>query len=234
MRVDEREIGVPGERRPAADALEEHAGQRVLVAAPIRRVALDLLRGDVAERARQPRVGREAVRRRDGSREAEVREHAAAVVEEDVGRLDIPMYEARSVGGVERRGHGCQRCRRLGRVERAGGEPVRERPARDVAHREEEPAVVLARGVDRHDPRVLELGGEPRLGQETATEPLVIRQRRRHQLQGDRAAECRIAREVHGAHATRAEQTLDREAGDLHAGGKSLAHTKTIQLLQAA
>jgi hypothetical protein len=49
VRVDDRELDVPRERLPTSQTFEQHAGQRVLVGATVDGVALELLRGDVAE-----------------------------------------------------------------------------------------------------------------------------------------------------------------------------------------
>jgi hypothetical protein len=50
VRVGDRPLDVPRERLPTGKTLEQHAGQRVLVGATVDRVAIELLRRDVAER----------------------------------------------------------------------------------------------------------------------------------------------------------------------------------------
>ena len=120
---------------------------------------------------------------------------------------------------------------RVRRVERVGdlardrdgaGRPERPLPARaapevapvDVAHRDEQAPVGLARLVDRDDVRVVEARREPRLPEEPLAELLVVGEARAQQLQGDGALEPRIERAVDLAHAATADEPLDRVAGD--------------------
>ena len=87
---------------------------------------------------------------------------------------------------------------------------------------------VLLDAVDRHDVRMRQARGRPRLSDETRAHPVVARELRRQKLDRHRALEGDVVGEEDDAHAAAAELTLDRvAAGDgvlerpkLRAGGE--------------
>ena len=109
--------GVPGqdrlrggaiERRRAGEHLVDHAAQRVQVAPPVHRAALVRLLGTHVGRSakRDARLGEPvATRTADRASDAEVGDQCAAVREQDVLGLDVPMYHAQAVGVAQRVGH---------------------------------------------------------------------------------------------------------------------------------
>ena len=65
VRPQNRNLRVAFERSCGGEALEQHAGERVFVSAPVDRLPLDLLGGDVVERAHElPGRGQAGLRRR--------------------------------------------------------------------------------------------------------------------------------------------------------------------------
>jgi len=75
-------------------------------------------------------------------------------------RLDVAVDDAGGVGRVERVGDLAEQLDRLGDGKRAVAvEPAAQIAALDEAHRDEQLAVLLARVVDGHDRRVVELRG---------------------------------------------------------------------------
>jgi len=97
------------------------------------------------------------------------------------------MHEAVRVCRVQGVRDSAADGKRAGRGERTFG--VEERPqvcSLDVAHREVEATVDIARVVDRHHVRVLERHRELRLAREAFAEALIQRQLRRHELQRHR------------------------------------------------
>ena len=71
----------------------------------------------------------------------------------------------------------------------------------DIAHRDKQPPVGLARVIDRDHVWVIQARRQPRLPQQPLAEALVQREALRQHLQRDRAPEPGIAREIHLAHA---------------------------------
>ena len=106
---------------------------------------------------------------------------------------------------------GVERCRRRARIAdaRAGSSGTGRRPtarrrsALDQAHRDVEPAALLAGVVDRDHVRVLDRRGEARLAPEALAEPRVRRERRRDHLQRALGGRARCAGAVDDAHPTR-------------------------------
>ena len=233
--VHHRDLGVPLERRPAGEALVEHAAERVDVGASVERQPLDLLgRGvlDGADEDPRPRqVGRARL-----LRDAEVRQvHVlGGLGDQDVRGLDVAVDQVVVVGGVE-----CARDL-LEHVERAPDAqaplPPKERaqvgpvdvPHRDVEQTVGVAAVDLACVVDRDDVRVVEPGRALRLSHEPLAEARVVRQRRRQHLEGDLAAEAHVLGEIDDAHAAAAEQGLDPVPGQHRADARSLAHAHVV------
>jgi hypothetical protein len=120
---------------------------------------------------------------------------------EDVRRLHVAVDEPTPMGGVERRGdrpeqaHGPIRSERtLVRDQRPQIVPT------DVAHRDEEVLLDLARLVHRHDVRVFQTGLELRLAGEPRPERVVGGELRREDLDRDAATEPAVLREIDDAH----------------------------------
>ena len=81
----------------------------------------------------------DGVGRQGRAREPEVGQQRVIAVEEDVAGLDVAMDQAGGVRRVERARNIADDARRRVGVERLACQPVGERAARDVAHREEQP-----------------------------------------------------------------------------------------------
>ena len=146
--------------------------------------------------------------------QAEVREVAVLLAggdcDQDVRGLDVAVDEALLVRRVERIGDLGEELDRASRLEGALlGEDLREVAALDVAHGEEEDAVLLARLEDRDDVRVVEGGGDLRLPQEALPETLVLRELGGDHLERDLAAEPGFLGAVDRAHAAAADERLD-------------------------
>ena len=166
MRVDARDVGVARERNLAGQALIQHAAERIDVGTAVDRLSADALGRDVVDAADQlPALGQPLLAG-DVLREPEVDQvgtHAAALGgNERVGRLHVPVDQAAGVRGVERVGQllgdrhrSLRRERALAAQQRAEVEPC------DVAHRDVQHAVDVARVVDRHDARMLDRGRQP-------------------------------------------------------------------------
>ena len=225
MRVDGREVRLAGERLAAGQALEGDTGERVLIRPAVGGIALDLLRRDVADGAGDDAGLQRHRQRGAAAREPEVGQLRAVAVDEDVGGLDVTVDEARDVGGVERIGDRRQQAQRGRVVRRIRRQALLERPAGDVAHRQVDVAVVLARRVDRDDRRMLEARCEPRLLQQR-------RVGRSEEFHRQLAIERLVAGQEHHPHATGAELAQDHEPADPIAGA-GMCHGATIQSLRA-
>ena len=106
---DHRHVLVLAERRPAGEALEQDAAERVDVGASVDLPALGLLRRRVADRADELAGGRQPADRAGVLGEPEVGEvdvierlRRSPVDEQDVGRLDVAVDEPEPVRRVER------------------------------------------------------------------------------------------------------------------------------------
>ena len=214
VRPEERDVGRPRERRLPGQALVEDAAERVDVRALVERVARDLLGGDVLERADDLAGGGDSRERARALGQPEVAEVAvlatAGLRDEDVRGLDVAVDEALLVRGVERLGDLGEELDRALRLERTVlRDELGEVGALDVAHGEEEHAVLLARLVDGDDVRVVERGGDPRLAQEALAEALVLGELGRDHLERDLAPETLLLGAVDRAHAAAADERLD-------------------------
>ncbi len=102
----------------------------------------------------------------------------------------------------------------------------------DVAHREEERAVLVARLEDRDDVRVVEGGGDSRLPEEALAEAAVPRELGRDHLERDLAPERQLLGPVDRTHASAADECLDLVAGELapdyRVGAPSHAHPASV------
>ena len=88
-------------------------------------------------------------------------------------------------------------------------QPLGERRAADVAHDEVPDPAHLAEGVQRHDARMRELRGDPRLAPEPLATSVRLGQLGAQHLDRDEALERALAREIDGAHAALAERPHD-------------------------
>ncbi len=136
MMVGERLHGhLPAEQRPAGDHLVEHPGERVQVRRREQSGAHDLLGRHVA------RCAQDGTRRRLRTIEdlgnPEVGDLEQPVTgEHDVVWVDVPVQDTVAVRvGQRRRGGDADRAGRL-RGQRAGGDPLLERAAREQFHDE--------------------------------------------------------------------------------------------------
>ena len=234
--VHHRHVVVAPEWRQTREALVEHAAEGVDVGAAVGLVALDLLGRDVLQRAHelpglgellagrrvlgQPEVGQVAVLH--GFRPA-ARRH------EDVGGLDVAMHQPALVRGVERAGHLADHRHGTERLEAAVlGDHRAQVGSLDVAHRDEQQAVDLARLVERDDVRVVDGGREARLAVETGAERLVLHELGSEHLQRDLAPEAQVLGPVHDTHAAAADDGLDAVARQLRADAQVSRHLVAV------
>ena len=140
--------------------------------------------------------------------------------DEDVLRLHVAVDEAGLVRRVERVGDGEQDGDRALRRELAGAHEPLEVGAADEPHRDEQPAVELARLVDADDVVVLDRGLEAGLAPEAVAEPAVLGEVAGQQLEGDRAAQRQLHGLIDDSHAAAAEHGFDAVASDLRTGGE--------------
>ena len=139
-----------------------------------------------------------------------------AAGQEHVRGLDVAVHEARGVSGVERGGDlGDDEGRALGAERALVADERAQVVAVDVAHRQVEDAVLLARRVDRDHVRVVDRRGGLGLAHEAQPEALVLGQRGRDDLQRDDAVEGRLMRPVDDPHAAPARDAVDAKAREL-------------------
>src|SRR3954463_72095 len=86
--------------------------------------------------------------------------------------------------------------------------------ALDVAHRDVQGALVLARVVDRDDVRVVDRRRQARLADEALTESRVLGELRGDELEGDRTVEVELDGPVDDAHAAATGDAGDAVAGE--------------------
>ena len=201
-------------RRLAGEQLEQHAGEAVLIAAPVGALVERLLGAHVLRRADDEPRARDARRPRGarGERDAEVGDHRLALVDEDVLRLDVAMDDVARVRVVERRrdlsrdGDGV-----VDREVALAVEPVAQRLALEEGHDVEQLAVGVARVEQRDDVRMAEPRGDLDLAQE-AIGPDGVGELRLEQLDGDLAAVPQVVGEIDGGHPAAADHALDAVA----------------------
>src|SRR5205085_2180978 len=96
---------------------------------------------------------------------------AVAAVDQDVGRLDVPMHQTQLRCGVQRGselGHNhCDQAWMEGSLE---GEDMREVDAIDVAHRQIQHPLAFSGVGERHNMRMSELSAQPRLALKASSE----------------------------------------------------------------
>ena len=163
MREHDCGVGTAAERRPARQALVQQAAERVEVGPPVQLLAADLLGRHIVDRAqRAPTAGMVGLLRQP-SRKPEVGEIAvAALVEQDIRRLDVTVHKAALVRRVERVGDLLDQAESTFRFELAllSQEPL-QIGAVDEPHRDVQLPGHLARVVDRDDRRMIERRSQP-------------------------------------------------------------------------
>ena len=233
----EGDVGRAREGRLPGEALVDHTAERVDVRTLVHRVARDLLRRDVLEGADDLPGDRDSGQRAGSLREAEVAEVAMLATggcgDEDVGRLDVPMDESLLVSGVEGLRDLREEVDGPLRLEcPVLGDDLREIGAFDVAHREEENAVLLSGLVDGDDVRMVERGRDPRLAQEALAEALVLGELGRDHLERDLAPEPCLLGTVDRTHPPAADERFDPVAGDRRSrrqrGARDVAHRPLV------
>jgi hypothetical protein len=218
----------PRVRRRVADHVIERGAEQVDVGGFGDLGAAEHLRGHVVRRARE--LGRVRGERHaagavvvEAHRDAPVEHvHLSERADHDVLGLEIAMHDPARVREVD-----CVRdldehaqvpLEQIGRTEAAsdlGGVPDEIRPggAFDLLqHDDRSPVGVEREIVDRHDVRVLERGGDPRLAEQLQARSLVGElgtQRLRRDLPSERA----LRGTAHDPHAALAERRADLEAG---------------------
>jgi hypothetical protein len=208
-----------GERAPSGQALVQHATERPQVDAPVDRPAARLLGRHVGRRADEPACfrrqravvrGAAAVSARDRLREPEVEQlhFRLEPVERqtDVGRLEVAVDHARVVRRLEPLGDLASDRERLRDRERAAPQPVLERLAGHELEREEVEPIRVIDAVDLRDAGVVERRERPRLALESREPLRILGEALRQDLDRDVTPETRVARAIHLAHRTRAEQ----------------------------
>ena len=206
----------PGEQ------FEQHDAQREDVRALVDRLAGAHLGREVARRADEFAGGGQFLGEIGGrERDAEIGDlDPAALVEHQVGGLDVAMDHAAVVRGGEAGGGLVDRPRRLLRRHLVLAlEPGRERLALDELHGEIGLPLPLADVVDLDDVRVVERGHGAGLAQEALLDALVVRERRGQHLDRDVAAERRLVALVDHAHAAAAQLGDDVVVTDLRRHG---------------
>ena len=187
--------------------LRARAHDRVGTVIRRHRLAQDLDDLRRRDRARPRRVVRARVF--EPARDSEIDDlHLAGAPDDDVLRLDVAMQDSGAVCCRDRR---CDL--RADREERASLDAVlqqlAQRPPRQILHRDEVLAVVLADLVDRHDARVIQRRQRLRFVAQRALRGVASQQ-----LQRDVALERRISREEDLTHPAVAEQAHDLIAAD--------------------
>ena len=156
-----------------------------------------------------------------GQRDAEVGDQGAALVEQHVLRLDVPVDDAVAVGVVERGGDlGGEADRIRDRKLLLAGQPVAQALAFDERHDVVRRAVRLAAVDQPQDMRVLQVGDGPDLAQESLGADHG-RQLRPQHLDRDLAIVLEVLGEVHRRHAALAQLPLDAVAVG-ERGGKAV------------
>jgi hypothetical protein len=199
------------------DGLEQHAAEREHVRACVEvALAARLLGCHVAGRAdghaRARHRGCPVVRRRHArrARDAEV-EHAQpvdlAVLEEQVARLDVAVDHALGVCDGEALGRVARDGDRLGDIELADAQLLRQVDAVEPRHRHVRHALGDAVIDVANDAVVLEPAQHQRLACEPRVPGIAAQQ-----LDRDACAGLAITRSPHGAHTTATRQRLELEA----------------------
>ena len=182
----------------------------------------------------EPVAGRDAAGRRDALGQSEVGEvevlFDALHGDQRVAGLDVAMGQAPRMRGVECVAELCDQLDRAQWLHRTLAMQQRtEVRALDVAHRDVQLAVALARLIDRHDARVINRRGQPRLRQEPRAKARILGHVRRQQLQRHLAPQAQVLGAIHHAHAAATEERLDPVTPELGSdGGSRHARSRTL------
>ena len=131
--------------------------------------------------------------------------HPALGCDDDVGGLEIAVHDAAFVRLLERRGHVAAKRGDLLFRQRATGNELRQRVARDELHDQEVEPVAAVEIVNRGDVRVIQPGQRLRFASEPAPCRLVGQHARWQYFEGDVAIEVLVASAVDLAHAAFAQ-----------------------------
>ena len=230
MRPQDRNVRIPPVWRGPGQALEEHTAEGIDVNAGVDLPAFDLLGRHVVDGSDELTGSGYAAARLDVLRQTEVRKVCMVLpirprLDEDVRRLHVAMDQPPGVRCVQGAGHLCSDPQDPGRSDGVAiSRQLLEVRALDIAHRDVEQALCIARVVDRDDVRVGDRSGSPRLTHESLAEALVLGQIRWKQFQRDDVAEPRILGPVHHAHASAAEKRLDAVPGEDRADPRCRRH----------
>ncbi len=195
-----------GLERPVADEhLVQHHAQGPDVRSAGHLLAPDLFRAHVGDRP----DGRTTLRQVDAGQlgDAEV-QHLRDAVRRDqhVGGLDVPVDHPPLVSPAQPPGDLSGDVHGLRDRQRAPGDPVLDRLALVVGHRDEQPAVLRRSDlVDRTEIRVVQRGRGLRLHQESIAGGRIGPELHRQELQGDVPLEPGVLRPVDDTHATAAD-----------------------------
>ena len=207
----DRKPGIARERRLAGQALVEQAAERVHVRPSVDVAALDLLGRQVRRRSERGSLRLRRCPLRQPARQPEVGEvDVLVVVEQHVRRLHVPVHEPLRVRGVERLRDLRDDRQRPRRVERSLMPEERAQiRALDPPHRQVQPTFRLPGVMDGDDVRVLERHRELGLAGEARAVAPIPRERRRHHLERDPAAQPHVVGQVDDAHSALADRLLD-------------------------
>ena len=166
----------PGNGARPCERLPGHHGERVLVRCRCRGAVADLLGAGVQRRPGRPQVDVAGMPSTVG--DPEVGQVAVAgLVEEDVGRLHVPVHDPQGVRRRQRATDLLDQARRP-RRHRADRRliPVGQRTAPQQPEHQERPAGPAPVVVERHHMGVLDAGHQLGLGLEALHEPRVVGQ----------------------------------------------------------
>ena len=190
--------------------LVQDATERVDIGARVQRALPARLFGTHVGRRphRHPRV-RQLLVTPERSGDPEVGQQRVTVAEEDVLGLHVPVNHPVAMGAIQCLGRSAGDTQRiLDRQLLVALEPIAQRLALDVGHREPELSCGLARIVHTQEVGVLQPRRESDFSQE-ALGPERGSQLRSERLQGDEAIVLQVAGEIHGGHPAAAELALD-------------------------
>ena len=163
-------------------------------------------------------VGQLRVGRVHGPRQPEVAQIGVAARQQDVAGLDVAVHQPGGVRGIERFGDLTHDLRRaLGRQGAVAPQELLEVCARDIAHRDVEMAVFLARRVDGDHVRVIDRRGHARLALEAIAEGRVVGTLVGDDLDRDRPVQAQVGRRIDDAHPAAADDVLQPPASQLRA-----------------
>ena len=211
---EHRRCEVALERLLVGEQLVQHGADGKDIAAVIHRLAGDLLRRHVVERANQHALLRAvgAAQLRDA--EVEHLEHARRG-DHQIGRLYVAVHEVRLVGVGQTRAQIFDELHAPGQRQRhLAADELGHGVAGHVFHRDVRTSLVRAVLVDRHDVRMRQLGDVARFFFKAPTQVVVV-EAVAQQLDGHEPIESLVAREKHFSHAAGRNGLDHRVAGDV-------------------